>query len=67
MHEMRTIIYIAIDESVAWYVSQAVCQSLTWAGCEKTAEQIDVLFEVEIPGNRRNIVLDRDSHPPTAR
>jgi len=36
----------------------SVCQSVTWAGCAKTAERIDVVIGVETHGDRRNIVLD---------
>jgi len=37
------------------------------AGCAKTAERIDVLFGVVIPGNPRNIVLNWGPHLLTAR
>jgi len=54
IHEMRTI---AIDAPI-------ICQSVMRADCAKAAEQIDVLFGVETPGD---IVLDGSSPSPTAR
>jgi len=33
------------------------------AGCAKTAEQIDVLFEVETPGDPIHIILDGGPYP----
>jgi len=56
-HQMCTI---AINDTG---VCLSVCQSVTRAGCVKTAERIDVLFGVETPGDRRNIVLDGVSIP----
>jgi len=40
-----------------------VYQSVTLAGCAKTAERIDVLFGMETPGNPRNTILDGVSIP----
>jgi len=46
-------------------ILSSVCQSVCHSGkCAKTAERIDVLFGVEIPGNVRNIVLDGGLHLP---
>jgi len=47
MHKMRTI---AIDDSVAWCVSQSVCQSIMRLCYAKTAERIEVLFAKETLG-----------------
>jgi len=41
-----------------------VCQSVTRAGCAKTAERIDVLFWVETPRDPRNDVLDEGPPSP---
>jgi len=45
MHEMQTI---ATDDSY-------VCQSVTRAGCAKTAERIDVLFGMETPEDPKTL------------
>jgi len=37
--------------------------TVTWAGCAKTADRIDVLFWVETPGDPGNVVLDGVSLP----
>jgi len=47
MHDMQIT---AIDDP-------DVCESVTRAGCAKTAEQVDVLLGVATPGDSRNIVL----------
>jgi len=52
MHEMRRT--IAIDDPVRLLVSLSVTRS----DCAKTAERIDVLFEVETPYDPRNTVAD---------
>jgi len=49
---MRTI---AIDDP-------GVCQSVTRAGCAKTAERIDVLFGVKTHGDPKNIALHGGAH-----
>jgi len=49
MNDMKTI---AINDP-------GVCLSVTRAGCTKEAKRIDVLFEVETPGDAINIVLDK--------
>jgi len=41
-------------------ISQSVSHE---GGCAKTAEWINILFCVEIPGDPRNIVLDRVPSP----
>jgi len=46
---------IAIDDP-------GVCQFATRANCAKTADWIDVLFEVSTPGNPRNPLLDGGLH-----
>jgi len=55
MHEVRTT---TIDDP-------GVCLSVTRVGCAKTAEQIDVLFEVETSVSPRNIALDGIPDFPT--
>jgi len=62
MQEMQTIVN---DVPVC----QSVCLSrgFTRLSCAKTAERIEVLFGVKIFGGPRNIVLDGDLDPPTAR
>jgi len=40
--------------------------SVTQVGCEKTAERIDVLFEVETLGDPRNILPGGGGPYPTA-
>jgi len=39
-------------------ICQSVCLSVTLVGYAKAAEQIDLLFGVEAPGDPRNVVLD---------
>jgi len=52
LYEMRTI---AMDVAG---ICQSECLSVRWAGCAKTAEHIDVLFEVRDSGHPRHVVLD---------
>jgi len=49
------------------FVRLTVCLSRRRARCAKTAERIDVLFEVETPGYPRNIVSDGSPRPPRQR
>jgi len=44
----------------------SVCLSATWLCCAKTTKRIEVLFVVEILGDRRHSVLDEGLDPPTA-
>jgi len=39
-------------------MTPGVCQSVTRLRCANTAERIDILLEVEISGNPRNILSD---------
>jgi len=57
MHEMQTIV---TDDRGS---CPSVCRS-TWLYCGKTAERIEILFEVNTLGGPRNIVLDGGSWSP---
>jgi len=44
-----------------------ILASVMQASCAKTAELINVLFGVEIPGEKRNIAVDGGPHPLTVK
>jgi len=63
MHEMQTI--VTNDRCLS--VSLSLLRGSTQPHCAKTAVQIKMLFEVNIPGGPRNIVLAGGPDPHTER